>query len=458
MSRRGAWAAAVVAVLIGALWPNSAAAADEVPAADVPTKTPIKHFVTLMQENHSFDNYFGTYEGADGIPAGTCMPIDPDRPKGDCVEPHHIDDQAVADLSHSVKTARAQFNGGKMDGFIDAIRASSGRVDENVMGYYDDTDLPYYWNVADNYTLFDRFFTSSRGGSISNHMFWVAGQAGVDQLDKEVIPEGGFTGVETIFDRLEEQDISWKFYVQNYDPTITFRSPVSGDRGSQIVWVPPLTMPRFLDNPKLARHIVPLEQYYRDIAQGTLPAVSYIVPSGSSEHPPGSLQAGETFVRTLINSLARSSAWDSSAFIWSYDDWGGWFDHVRPPRVDEFGYGFRAPALLVSPYAKQGHIEHSTLDFTSMLRFIESNWGLEPLADRDREANSLAPAFDFAAGPREAVFLDRTRNVPPEPEPRRAAVYAAYGLVIVVFAAILAGLWIRSRPERGRAVAEVSSR
>jgi phospholipase C len=453
VNRRGVCAAAAVAALIAALSPNSSAGAEVAPS-EVPTKTPIKHFVTLMQENHSFDNYFGTYEGADGIPAGTCMPIDPDRPGGGCVKPRHIGDQAVADLSHSVKISRAQFNGGKMDGFIDAIRASSGRIDENVMGYYDDTDLPYYWNVADNYTLFDRFFTSSRGGSISNHMFWVAGQAGVGRLNKEVIPEGGFQGIETIFDRLEEQGISWKFYVQNYDPTITFRTPASGDRGSQIVWVPPLTMPRFLDDPKLARHIVPLEDYYRDTAKGTLPAVSYIVPSGSSEHPPGSLRAGETFVRTLINSLMRSDTWDSSAFLWSYDDWGGWFDHVRPPRVDKFGYGFRAPALLVSPYAKRGHIEHSTLDFTSMLRFIERNWGLEPLAERDRQANGLAPAFDFAAGPREAVFLDRARKVPPEPEPRRAAVYVAYGLVIVAFAAILAGLWIRSRPERRRALPE----
>lgn len=254
--------------------------------------------------------------------------------------------------------------------------------------------------------------------------------------------------VPTIFDRLEAKRVSWKFYVQNYDPRITFRSRDLGDRGSQVVWVPLLSYPRYLDNPRLFGHIVPIEQFYDDARRGTLPAVSYIVPSGSSEHPPGSIKAGETFVRTLINALARSRLWKSSALTWTYDDWGGWFDHVRPPRVDRFGYGFRAPALLVSPWARRGSVNHATLDFTSLLKFIEDNWGLAPLARRDRRAQSIMSAFDFTRPPRAAAFLDRVRDRPQVREPRRWPVYVSYSVALAAALALIAaaGRSDRRRP------------
>src|SRR5262249_21710775 len=157
-----------------------------------------------------------------------------------------------------------------------------------------------------------------------------------------------------------------------------------------------------------------------DLKNGTLPAVSYIVPSGSSEHPPGSIRAGERFVRTLINELMRSTAWDDSAFMWTYDDWGGWFDHVPPPKVDKFGLGFRAPALLVSSRARRGHVDHTQLDFTSILKFIEVNWGVKPLTRRDALANNFLGAFDFSKPPRTAQFLDAEFVAKPTPPPRRA--------------------------------------
>jgi phospholipase C len=203
--------------------------------------------------------------------------------------------------------------------------------------------------------------------------------------------------------------------------------------------VPLLNYARFLDDPKLAGHIADLSEYYRDLERGTLPAVSYIAPAGSSEHPPGSIQAGERFVRTLINSMMRSNSWNSSAFMWSYDDWGGWYDHVRPPKVDRYGYGFRAPALLVSPYAKRGHIESSTLDFTSELKFIEQNWGLKPLAARDRNAGNLTGAFDFTQPPRKPEFVAATRGKPTIKEPVRAVVYAAYTLAVAFAMLAIAG-------------------
>jgi phospholipase C len=429
-------------------------AATAVPAqattpAGTQTKTPIKHFIVLMQENHSYDNYFGSYPRGNGTPANACQPKNLKRPAQGCVKPFRIAGRVVEDLQHSAPVARGQYNGGKMNGFVDALRRENGQVDPNTMGYYDGRDIPYYWNIADNFVLFDRFFTSSAGGSVSNHMYWVTGTPGNTKAADEVIPPGGFDQT-TIFDRLEKKGISWKFYVQNYDSGINFRNRGVGDRGSQIVWVPLLNYARYLDDPKLSSHIVDLSEYYKDLDRGTLPAVSYIAPAGSSEHPPGSIQAGERFVRTLINGLMRSDSWKSSAFSWSYDDWGGWYDHVRPPKVDRYGYGFRAPALLVSPYARRGHIESATLDFTSWLKFIEQNWGLQPLAKRDRNAGSLIGAFDFTKPPREPAFVAATRGTPPTTEPVRAVVYIAYALAVALTLVAILGAWRSEKLPAGR--------
>ncbi|MEA2404194.1 MAG: hypothetical protein QOE08_841 [Thermoleophilaceae bacterium] len=419
MRRRATLAAFAAALALAA--PAGAAASE--------TKTPIKHFMVLMQENHSFDNYFGTYPGVDGIPANACQPNNLNDPRAGCLKPFHLGNRVVEDLNHSHRVSVRQRNHGKMNGFVDALRREGGQVQPNVMGHYDGRDIPYYWNIADNFVLFDRFFTSSSGGSVSNHMYWVTGTPGNPKGD--FVPPTGFDQT-TIFDRLEKKGVSWKFYVQNYDPGITFRNGAVGDRGSQVVWVPLLNYARYLDNPKLASRIVDMSEYYKDLERGTLPEVAYIAPSGSSEHPPGSIQAGETFVRTMINSLMRSSYWHDSAFMWSYDDWGGWYDHVKPPTADRFGYGFRAPALLVSPYARRGHVEHATLDFTSMLKFIEENWGLKPLAARDRKAHSLAPAFDFTKPPRAPAFVAATRSNVTKKEPIRAVIYIAYGLAVAL--------------------------
>jgi phospholipase C len=315
-----------------------------------------------------------------------------------------------------------------MDGFVDAYNRT-GQQGAVPLGYYDDRDLPYYYNVADNYVLFDRFFSSAHAGSVWNHLFWVTGSPGNPASDS--LPPGGFTDLPTIFDRLETAGISWKFYVQNYDPTNTFRNPASGDRASQTVWVPLLAYDRYIDDPKLFSHIQDIGQYFKDAQEGKLPAVAFIAPAGSSEHPPGRIQAGQTFVRTIVSEMMRSPQWPSSAFLWSYDDWGGWFDHVKPPMVDAYGYGFRVPTLLVSPYARKGFVDHTTTDYTSALKFIEQNWRLTPLAERDREAASIAGAFDFTQPPRRPVLLDLTRTPPVHQTVRTGIVYRAYGAALV---------------------------
>ena len=405
------------------------------------TTTPVKHFVTLMQENHTFDNYFGTYPGADGIPKDTCMPA---IQAGRCVKPWHIADAATEDLGHNAETFKAQYNGGRMDGFVRAFAKSRLQNPRLPMGHYNRTDLPFYWNAADDFVLFDANFASARAGSVANHMYWVTATAGEGN---DTIPPGGFKAP-TIFDRLEKAGVSWKFYVENYDPSVTFRSRGASDRGAQVISCPLLAYARFVDDPELNKKIVPLDQYYEDLEKNELPAVSYMVPMHSSEHPPGSITAGEALASNLLSGLMRSSAWDSSAFMWTYDNGGGFYDHVRPPRVDRFGYGFRTPALLVSPYARKGHIDSTTIDFTSQLKFIEQNWSLAPLSDRDRDANGLMSAFDFNAPPRPAKFVSQEANDAAPVIEGQGVVYASYAAGLLLYAGITTSAVVMTRRRR----------
>jgi phospholipase C len=415
------------------------------------TNTPIEHFIFLMQENHSFDNYFGYYPGANGIPEGTCIPFDPFDPESECVEPFRLGDGLVDndDPDHSEETHWIQFNEGLMNGFVYALerRNQDGRL---AMGYYDEVDLPYYWNIADEYVLFDNFFSSVHGGSFDNHMFWAAGRTFYTSDVSNM--QDVLATVPTIFDRLEEKGISWKFYVQNYEPELNYRTAhlYPMNRASQVIWVPLLSFDRFIDDPSLSSHIVNLDEYYDDLANGTLPSVAFMVPSGPSEHPPSSVLSGQRFVRTLIQRLMQSPYWESSVFLWSYDDWGGWYDHVVPPTVDDWGYGMRVPALLVSPYAKQGYIDSTQLDYTSALKFIEENWDLEPLADRDRQANNFLDAFDFESPPRPAVFLTFERGEGEHKvQPRRDVIYIAYGSALIFSIALV--IWAQILTQRGQA-------
>jgi phospholipase C len=436
--------------LLAALAVGSAAVHATAADAAVRTRTPIKHLVTILQENHTYDNYFGKYPRGDGLPGGVCVPIHPAHPSAGCVKPFHIGTTKVvlSDPDHSPVTFARQLNGGRMNGFVHALdaRGQDGRL---AMGYYKRRELPYYWNLARDYVLFDRFFSSARTGSFMNHVYWISGRGGAN-LDK--IPRDGFRHLVTIFDRLERAHISWKFYIQNYDRRLNYwtvsRHPARfrPNRTSQVLWAQVLNIPRFIHDPRLARHIVDLKQYYRDLARGTLPAVSYIAPSGPSEHPPSSVRSGESFVRTLINSLIRSGSWKSSAFVLSWDDWGGWYDHVRPPRVDRYGYGFRVPAMLVSPYAMRNYIDSTQLDFTSILKFIEQNWNLAPLAQRDRHAKSFMGAFQFSRPPRARAFTPAHAPVAVDAHARRPLIYLFYvGAALLVLLIIV---WALARERR----------
>jgi phospholipase C len=416
--------------------------------ATPPTTTPIQHALFVMGDSRSFDSMFGTYPGADGIPASTCIPNDPAKPEAGCVTPLWVGDRTVPKFEQSAPIFAAQYNGGKMDGFVHA-QAAAGSDAQLVMGHYDDRDVPFSWNVADTYVLFDRFFSSSKGGSLQNHMYWVSGGPGTDA---STVPTEGFGNLETIFDRLQAAGIDWKFYVQNYDRTVTFRnSKAMIDRPAQVEQVPLLAFARFVDDPKLNAHIVDLSQYYQDLDQGALPAVAYIVPAGGGASTATSIRSSERLGQSLVNALTRSPAWGSSMLLWTTDGWGGWYDHVAPPQVDANGYGFRVPALLVSPFARSGYVDHTPLDFASMVSFITTNWGLQPLALRDTSAQTFMDAFDFENPGRPPVFLASTRDAGDSPaEPKRLIIFTAYGVALLAALALIGIAAMRTRRPRRR--------
>ncbi len=405
-------------------------------AASAPGR--IEHLVVVMQENHTFDNYFGTFPGADGIPRDACQPRSTNSPPGDCVKPYHISGPRTLDPDHGKATALEAYHDGAMDGFVSAQNNRNVKGDV-VMGYYDGSDLPLYWNLATDYVLADRFFSSAWGASLTNHLYWVAAQAAGAHGG---IPVAGFD-VPTIFDRLEAAGVSWKMYVQNYEPKVTFRSNKS--HNPQVVWAPLLAFPRFLDTPSLSAHIVPLDDYFVDLEKGTLPSVSYMVPSGSSEHPPGNVTVGQNFGASLVTALMRAKEWSTSLAVVTHDDWGGYYDHVAPPRVDADGYGFRVPALIISPYARSGTVDHTVYDYTSILRFIEDNWHVDPLTARDATANSIAAALDMNQAALAPRFPDRTYPAPVAPQPTtRLVLILAYAAVTILLAAGL--VWLFAPP------------
>jgi phospholipase C len=431
--------------LLGLILPTTARA--DVQAEPPAPKTPIKHLIMMMQENHSFDNYFGQYPGADGIPPDICMPLDPPFAKNTaCVRPFHLVNPTLRIPANSRLTFERQYRDGLMDGFIYALRRM-GRDGTPVMGYYTDEDLPFYWNLADQYVLFDRFFSAGIGGAVQNHLYWVAASPGGQD---EQIPMEGWGDLPTIFDRLDAQGISWKFYVEDYDAEMTFQRPAGVGRTSQVVRVPLLAFARYINNPAVMSHIVDLNTYYDDLRKGTLPAVAYVVAAGSSEQPPSPVHPGQRLVKGLLNALMQSTAWDSSAFVLTYDQSGGWYDHVPPPRIDADGYGFRVPALLVSPYARAGYIDHTQLDVTSLLRFIEDNYALPSLTARDAQAQSIIGAFDFSQPPRAPAIVAAARPTPPAPEPRRVAIFGMYGGALLGATLVIAWAALRTRRPRRR--------
>lgn len=401
----------------------------------------IKHVFVIVQEGHSFDNYFGTFPGVVGISRNTSVPINPKNTAAGDVSSHQLSAVRTAPLDNSVGSAAQASDGGAMDGFVaaQAFHAADGPL---AMGYYTAQEIPYYWTLARNYVLADRFFSSALGGSVTNHQFLVAAQS----WTPATAGSAKLPSVPTIFNNLDRARVSWGYFVAQYAAHLA-----RGQLDTLEPQVPLLGLANVAGAPSDYARIQDLTRLYSELANGGLPAVSYVVQPGESEHAPSNVARGQVATVGLVNSIMRSRYWKSSAIFLTWSDWGGWYDGVAPPRVDSAGYGFRVPLMVVSPYARHGAILTQTADFTSILKFIERLYGLPALTTRDQSAADLMGAFAFKAQTRAPSPV--AMGTVPETAVSHgsiAIVLLAYALPVAMFAALLAyatGLW---RPEGRR--------
>jgi len=310
------------------------------------------------------------------------------------VKPFRLNETKTTSPNDNSKAYRISYNRGHMNGFI-AAQENNQMDPRLVMGFYDSTLIPYYWNLASEFVLADNFFAPTMETGLANHQYLYAANS-VD-YQKNISFRGKIELNKTIFDELQAQGHPWKVYVQNYDPSLNYTNQdVSRNRYLNLL----PAIPRFVDNNTLNSNIVDLVQYFRDLNEDKFPAVSYIVAPDSEESSPKDISAGQELVQSLVLALMKSKYWNSSAFIITYRESGGWYDHVAPPEVEGQKYGFRVPTLIVSTFAKKGFVDSTLYDVTSILKFIEYNFNLPSLSARDANANNILNAFNFSQIPR----------------------------------------------------------
>ena len=349
---------------------------------NAPPTTPIQHIFIIVQENHTFDNYFGTYPGANGLKGAVPQPI---PGTNETAGPWEINSSVISrDLCHSNDCAEADYDYGKMDGFV---REDKGNL---TMGYFNPDLIPYYWDYASQYVLMDNYFSAVLGPSLPDHIYLLAPQSG-GIMDNVGNATWSFP---TIVDELDAAHVSWAWYAGGHSAT-------NG-------WNPlPSSTTYLKDHPHLS-NLYESSGFIANVTHDTtFPSVTWLMPETEelSEHPPNNVTAGELTVVSDINAIMKSQYWKTSAIILTWDDFGGWYDHVPPPQVDQYGLGFRVPALIISPYAKHGFIDHTLSSHSSTLKFIETVFKLPALGARDANASNLLDAFNFAQQPRHPLFL-----------------------------------------------------
>jgi phospholipase C len=426
----------------------------------------IKHVVIIMQENRSFDQYFGTYPGANGIPglAGNpgSVPCAPDPMNGGCVKPFHDANDKNFGGPHGAANATADMDcanprtrsGCKMDGFVGQAEkgkscttndpscspCTSGSTAQciDVMGYHDGADIPNYWTYAQNFVLQDQMYEPNASWSLPEHLFQVSEWSAFctnplnpfsckNALQNPNSSDGNLHYAWTDMTYLlHRAGVSWGYYVfKGTEPDCEADSamscaPVQQGPTTPGIWNP---LPSFTDVAQDGQlgNIQTLSNFFAAAKSGTLPGVSWIDPNGKvSEHPPGLVSAGQTYVTGLINAIMQSPDWNSTAIFLSWDDWGGFYDHVVPPAVDANGYGLRVPGIVISPYARAGYIDSQTLSHDAYNKFIEDDFlggqRLDPATDGRpdprpdvRETNpllgDLTADFDFNQQPRPPMIL-----------------------------------------------------
>jgi phospholipase C len=379
----------------------------------------IDHVVVLMQENRSFDHYLGKLKEYDPTLDVEPLPDDASNPNpsgGPPVRPFH---QTLlcepTDLDHGWVGSHTEWNNGVQDGFT-AANAEPGvePSGRRTMGYYTEQELPFYYQIYSTFAIGDRYFQSLLGPTYPNRFYLLAGTSYIDMdqqyaetTNRMPMAVDDFKG-RSIFNALDEAGVTWKVY--GAQPVLTFANEFAYARNH----VPP--------------QVVNINQYYTDLTAGTLPQVAFIDPLfvasknvQSDEHPPANVQVGQKFTHDVIQGLMDSSSWDSSALFLTYDEHGGYFDHVPPPAAplpspdpnnpgqdlhppmpshQPYGtfdrYGFRVPTAVVSPYAKSHFVSHVVHDHTSILHFIETRFNLPPLTNRTALADPMLEFFDFA--------------------------------------------------------------
>lgn len=380
-------------------------------------RSKIQHIVFIVKENRSFDSYFGTFPGADGATTGVIS-------TGARMTLRRGPDRMPRDIGHDWDDARQAMDSGKMDRF-DLVRDGNKEGDFLSMTQFLAADIPNYWSYAQHFTLADRMFSSLAGPSFPNHLFTVASQSGgaignpnslvwgcdaaqttrvdvrlADGSSQSQFPCFDFP---TITDGLNGANVSWKYY-----------APTPDQHG--YIWSALDAVKHVRFGPDWTNKVVPFGRFVQDASSGSLPAVSWVIPDFDvSEHPTVdafagttlsvSACAGENWTVAQINAIMRGPQWPSTAIVLAWDDFGGFYDHVSPPSVDNLGLGPRVPLIVISPYAREGTISHTQYEFGSLLQLVENRYKLKGLTARDVEANSLLDMFDFTQAPAPPLVL-----------------------------------------------------
>ena len=426
----------------------------------------IDHVIVVVQENRSFDHYFGTFPGADGLPRDDQGRIDvcvPDPEAGHCWRPYHDRDFFDASGPHGQIASRITVNGGRMDGSIRAleqigngcqnpinldaypcVHAHAGPQGQpDVLGYHTAREIPNYWAYAKRYTLQDHMYAPSDSWTLPSHLFLVSAWSATcpDLSDvmscrsdlqhpgsnaatrgKMWIPEDGAPRPYLWADitwLLNAHKVSWAYYV---GPGTCVLPPCDGLSGPETAPVQnPLPGFTTVEQTDTFANVQSNRNYFDAAAAGTLPSVSWVMPTaGVSEHPPDNIADGEAWVTRVVNAAMQGPDWLHTAIYLTWDDWGGFYDHEPPIHVDENGYGIRVPGMLISPWARPGYIDHQTLSFDAYLKFIEDRFlggaRLDPRTDdwpdprptvRENVSvlGDLAKEFDFTQEPIPRLIL-----------------------------------------------------
>ena len=399
-------------------------------AASAPaTGVPIRKVVFIVKENRTFDNLFGRFPGADGATHGELS-------TGERIPLTRAPDVYPHDIYHSFLAGIVAVNGGKMNGFDSPY--ISGSEDGSPFTQYTKKDIPGYWRYAQNFVLADRMFSSMYGPSLPEHAFAVAATAGRVVTNKLPLHDGrsmhcedageyfyrlrrhpdllewerkaeveriealyesitACLDIRTIFSALEEKGVSWRYYGRRDD----FHNPMGAIEE--------------IRNTDHWQNVIPPERFITDARAGRLPEVSYLLPPEVyNEHPQSdgrSMCVGENWTIRQVNAVMQGPDWGHTAIFVTWDDFGGLYDHVPPPVVDEFGLGPRVPLLVISPWAKRGHVSHTTYEFSSFLAFLERLYDIPPLTHRDRKANDLFDVFDFDQEPLDPLVQEQRPQV-----------------------------------------------